>query len=175
MYKYLSGQYQQQKFSNTKSMAHVWMVSSVFPQPHLILLITHGGRNSWDCCDWFHFADGETDPRSGSCGDRSEFMWVLHGRAMIGYHAPLLPWWAPLLPQAPCPAPRHSGFAPNISFTSQSPLPSRESAAAIHVPHLYAAEMCRMCVLVWKPVKSIYGPNCQFSWVTDIQCFDYPA
>lgn len=88
---------------------------------------------------------------------------VLRGRAETGCHA-LLPFLlVPLLLPAPHPAPRHNGSVLNNSFsTSQALLPSSESAAAIHA-HLYADETRRMCVLVWKPVKSIYGPNCQFS------------
>lgn len=143
------------------------------------LLITLRSGNSLGCCYCPHTAEGETDPHSGTWGHWRQFQWALCGGARMGMphcHTLLLHHWAPLRPRASYPAPRHSGFPPNVSPTTSPPLLLfHESAAAIGTPHLYAAETCRMCVLVWKPVKSIYGPNCQFSWVTDIQCFDYPA
>lgn len=116
------------------------------------------GRNSWN---WFYSSHFRVE--------EAELAWMVSSRARLGSLC-LNP--TPVRSPAPMIPNPYAPGAMDLLQVSHPPLPpllpSYESAATIRVSHFYVLELCRMCVLVWKPVKSIYGSNCQFSWVTDI-------
>ena len=159
-------------------------ICTVFPSfqgvlyPHLIwqLLEVGDGNGRGGYCQ-FHFAHGEINLQQERW-DGPGFAWVLHGRARKGFSDTSF-FNISGLPTSHQPHTQPPGtvnllWIQHLPNAAPFPWVSESGEAAIRT-HLYADKKSRMCVLVWKPIKSIYGPNCQFSWVTGIQCFDYPA